>query len=370
MQHRPIEAVEDAALDWAERSDLWSELTRSEIGKRSRRKRNSNPLILCGYGVSLRIEGGALVIRDGFTHYPQTQARNRYFPGDLELPPRILLLDGSGSLSFDVLSWLAEQGVALARVKWSGEVATVASGTGFAADHEKVCWQNETRNDQAARLAFASDLIRRKLIASIDTLEAHIPASNTQATAIAKATIGTSRLAHESFADINDVRAIEGECASLYFKAWRGLPIEWKATGRHPVPDDWRAFDFRSSLANGTTAQNRNASHPLNAMLNYAYTVKLAQLQIQVIADGYDPTIGILHHGRRGKPAYIFDLIEPERPAIDAIILAFVRGRSFAAADFMLRRDGVCRLSPQLARSVATLVALALRWLSTALQPF
>ena len=33
----------------------------------------------------------------------------RFFRGDLSLPSRIILLDGSGTISFDVLSWLAEQ---------------------------------------------------------------------------------------------------------------------------------------------------------------------------------------------------------------------------------------------------------------------
>jgi len=41
---------------------------------------------------------------------------------------------------------------------------------------------------------------------------------------------------------------------------------------------------------------------------------------------------------------------QPERPKVDAAVLEFVANRSFAAADFIVRKDGVCRLSPQLAR--------------------
>ena len=102
--------------------------------------------------------------------------------------------------------------------------------------------------------------------------------------------------------------------------------------------------------------QNRFASHPVNAMLNCAYAVKLAHLQLQAIADGYDPTIGIMHHSILGKPSYIFDLIEPERPKVDAAVLEFIRKRKLSASDFMLRKDGVCRLSPQLARAIASLI--------------
>ena len=104
--------------------------------------------------------------------------------------------------------------------------------------------------------------------------------------------------------------------------------------------------------------ENRMASHPMNAMLNYAYAVKAAQLQMQAVADGFDPNAGIMHHYWDDLPAYVYDLIEPERPKVDAAILALARSRTFSGADFILRKDGACRLSLQLGRVVAALVAV------------
>lgn len=355
MYHDANPLVGDAD-DWAERSEHWIAETSAILPKRRLRQRNPAPLILCGHGVSMRIESGALVIRDGFTHYPQQQSKYRFFPRDLELPTRILLLDGSGTLSFDVLSWLAEQGVALARVKWSGEIATVASGNGYAADREKVQWQHDTRADEAKRLAFAADIIRQKLIASLATLETQFESSRAREIAIGKARAGIDRLGCETFTDMNAIFAIEGECAFAYFTAWNGMPVNWTGTGRRPVPLGWQIYSGRSSFAAGVKPENRSASHPVNAMLNYAYAVKVAQMQIQAIGDGYDPSFGIMHNGRRGKPALILDLIEPQRPVVDAVILKLVREQKFSAADFPIRSDGVCRLSPQLARAVAGLI--------------
>jgi CRISPR-associated protein Cas1 len=349
-------AESSSGSDWAERGEHWIEVQASFKPKRRVRHRNSLPLILCGHGVSLRVENGALVIRDGFTHYPQEQARYRFFAGGLDIPPRILLLDGSGTLSFDVLSWLADQDVALARVKWTGEVAAVASGTGYASDADKVRWQRETRLDEPVRLAFAIDLVRRKLVNSILTLEESF-AQSISGAAIGRVKLCIERLASCDLADMAALRAIEAEAASAYFAAWRGMALQWKDTARRPVPENWQEFSSRSSLANGHKLKNCNASHPMNAMLNYAYTVKQAHLHIQAVADGFDPTIGIMHHGRRGLAAYVFDLIEPERPKVDAAILGFVQSRKFAAADFIIRSDGVCRLSPQLARAVVGLIS-------------
>jgi hypothetical protein len=49
--------------------------------------------------------------------------------------------------------------------------------------------------------------------------------------------------------------------------------------------------------------------------------------------------------------------MEPERPRIDAALLAFVAENTFSAGDFTIRADGVCRLSPQLARRVCDMVS-------------
>jgi CRISPR-associated protein Cas1 len=115
MLHGTEIRPDEIADEWAIRSAFWqSEITNSPP-KRTRRERNSKPLILCGHGASMRIENGALVIRDGFTHYPQKQATYRYSRGDLDLPPRIVLLDGSGTLSS-----MCCHGLANKAWRWSG----------------------------------------------------------------------------------------------------------------------------------------------------------------------------------------------------------------------------------------------------------
>ena len=99
-------------------------------------------------------------------------------------------------------------------------------------------------------------------------------------------------------------------------------------------------------------AGNRNAAHPVNAILNYAYAALESEIRIKAISDGYDPTIGIMHEGNNGSSKFIFDLIEPKRPRVDRAVLDFVKGHVFYAADFVIRADGVCRLNPEMARMV------------------
>src|SRR5687768_7529116 len=92
---------------------------------------------------------------------------------------------------------------------------------------------------------------------------------------------------------ITELLGIEGSIANEYFRAWSGVALKWKAVRRRPIPEDWLVYSSRSALREQLRV-NRNATHPINAMLNYAYAILVSQTQIRLIAEGYDPTIGIL----------------------------------------------------------------------------
>jgi CRISPR/Cas system-associated endonuclease Cas1 len=77
---------------------------------------------------------------------------------------------------------------------------------------------------------------------------------------------------------------------------------------------------------------------------------------LQSVAEGYDPTLGIMHESREESLAFVFDMMEPERPKVDRSILDFVKSHKFRAADFVIRSDGVCRLNPEMARCMAQVV--------------
>jgi CRISP-associated protein Cas1 len=89
--------------------------------------------------------------------------------------------------------------------------------------------------------------------------------------------------------------------------------------------------------------------------LNYGYAVLQSQVQIKAVVDGYDPMLGIMHYERDGSPAFVFDLMEPERPKVDRAVLEFLKLEPLHPADFTIREDGVVRLNPELARRVAQL---------------
>ena len=74
-------------------------------------------------------------------------------------------------------------------------------------------------------------------------------------------------------------------------------------------------------------------------------------------SDGYDPTIGIMHEGSDGSSKFIFDLMEPERPKIDARCLISSTGMFSIQPILSFTPDGVCRLNPEMARTVVARVS-------------
>jgi CRISPR-associated protein Cas1 len=354
LDTKPARITDDT--EWASRSAYWVEQSPSNTSRR-RRERSKSTLVLCGHGLSLRMDSGTLLIRNGFTHYPQEREEYRYFRGNLDRPARIIVLDGSGSISFAVLDWLAEQDIPLIRISWTGEATTVIGGAGYSADRDKVEWQRATRANLRDRLEFSTGLIREKIRNSISTLQAAFPESQMRNRSVAKLEAEVDALADNPPGNIEQLRGIEGRAGAAYFMAWQNVPLRWKSNKRKPLPGAWGAIGPRSSVMAEKTSKNRNATHPINAMLNYAYAVLEAQVRIRLVSEGYDPTIGIMHHAYRNGPAFVLDHMEPLRPVVDREVLKIALGSELHPADFILTSDGVCRLNPQLAKVVVQAVS-------------
>jgi Sulfatase/CRISPR associated protein Cas1 len=70
----------------------------------------------------------------------------------------------------------------------------------------------------------------------------------------------------------------------------RATPMGWRPADAPAVSVGVRSSPYH-------LAGNRNAAHPVNAVLNYAYAALESEIRIKAISDGYDPTIGIMHEG-------------------------------------------------------------------------
>ena len=346
-----LDNQEDDLL-WAKRASYWEGKVSSSItapSKRTSRRKKPSAIILSGHGVNLHVEQGALSIQNGFTHYPQKRESWRLFPGQLNLPDHIVMLDGNGSLSFDVLAWLSHQKIPLVQINWQGEVITVL-GCNIQAAHARLVEAQRSAIGSKVALNISIELIKQKILGCQTTLSS-FQESLPRNRALEKLGKSLEEL-DQPVASIELLRLIEGRAALSYFSFWQTLPLQWKGVGRKPISDEWRCMGTRESIISGS---NRNATHPINAMMNYVYGMLESQVRIAAVSAGLDPTIGFLHANRPGRVSLVYDLMEPLRPQADLLLLKFLMNRKFSPSDFTRNESGVCRLHPQLARNIASL---------------
>jgi CRISP-associated protein Cas1 len=95
----------------------------------------------------------------------------------------------------------------------------------------------------------------------------------------------------------------------------------------------------------------------VDAILNYAYAALNAVFGSKPSPKATTQRSASCTKAATIRRKFIFDLMEPERPKVDRAVLDFVKGPVFNPADFIIRSDGVCRLSPEMARMVVAKVA-------------
>jgi hypothetical protein len=81
-----------------------------------------------------------------------SQSNGAFLKGHRYLPSRIVMLDGSGNLTFDVLAWLSEQSIPLVQIDWQGTVVNMAGNIGYSADRKLLAAQVAAKSNGLATL--------------------------------------------------------------------------------------------------------------------------------------------------------------------------------------------------------------------------
>jgi CRISPR/Cas system-associated endonuclease Cas1 len=153
---------------------------------------------------------------------------------------------------------------------------------------------------------------------------------------------------------VAELLIIEAKAAADYWRAFadRGLR---EAKGGN-LPRTWLRFANRQKGAG--FLGSKNASHPINAMLNYAYTVEAGRLAKALAARGLALQIGFLHSDKTGRNSLVWDAIEPLRPIIDARVFRYIETREFKRRDFVQTSASTYRLERDIIAELLTKVSL------------
>jgi transposase len=157
----------------------------------------------------------------------------------------------------------------------------------------------------------------------------------------------------------------EGKAAEAYWATWSNrVAVPWSPTDCLKVPATWLGFAQRPSL-NGAQPPNKDATDPVNAVLNYLYRVAETECVHACYAYGLHPALGISHTDKSGRDSMALDLLEVIRPLCDRIALEILapdgaipyvnwKPAYFDRRWFHETREGTCRIMPPLTHRLAS----------------
>jgi CRISP-associated protein Cas1 len=283
--------------------------------------------------------GTGLTVHDGLLIVKTFNASTIYKPREHRL--QCVILAARGFVTTDALAWLTREHVA-ALVLHEGEFLTMVDcGAGKLARRELAIRkrQMECVLDPKRRLAAARELIKAKL----DTLKLGSEAYQTFARKLAKTQ------------SIEDAMVMEAEAGAIYWRRWKGQELAFK--DGTAIAFDARARSWSTGRLGETGRQfsNRFALHPINAMLNYAGAIVVAQCGRACTGLGLDPAFGVLHSTRPGMVALAWDVYELLRVRTEAAVFSFAGTRKFDASEFKIMREPKAhvRFGKELGRGLA-----------------
>ena len=194
-------------------------------------------------------------------------------------------------------------------------------------------------------LGIAAYLTRLKLSG-----EASVAANQLEAGGIAR-TIDSLAPTVDDSSTLEQIRQIEASAANLYWSAWGSLNVTFVKKDAPRVPENWLRFEGRrSAIMSGSP---RNASDPVNAMLNYLFRLLEAEGHLATVAMGLDPGLGILHADTKGRASFVLDIIEEVRPLAELHVLNLIRSQPLRWRDFHEDSRGVLRVLAPLSHRLA-----------------
>ncbi|WP_413803893.1 CRISPR-associated endonuclease Cas1 [Streptomyces iranensis] len=303
-------------------------------------------MVVDGYGVTINVNRGHLVITDGIG----SKRRTRKIPKVERTVRRIIIQDARGTLSLDAVDWCESVGISVIYTDSEGKPrlsSTPASGD--AKLRRAQAFAGNGGPYENTGLHVVKEILGRKLggqAANLRAMGHHKAADEIE---------DCARSVSES-PTVDLCRSFEGQAGAAYWNAWIGtVGVPWSKADASKVPSYWEVYVSRSSLTSG---RQRGATDPVNAMLNYCYRLAEIECVLACHAAGLDPTFGILHLDNGTRNSFALDLLETIRPEIERYVLGLIgaldnQPRTFHRSEFTETRDGQCRLNAPLTHELA-----------------
>jgi CRISPR-associated endonuclease Cas1 len=289
---------------------------------------------LFGYGISVHVDRGHLIFKDGIGTTRREARCSRVGHGIR----RLVVIGSDGIVSLAALRWLADQNASFVMLERDGSV--LATTGPVRPSDARLRRAQALAHHSGVDVKIARELIARKLKGQEEVVRTklHNPI-------VADSILGL-RLALAETETMQPIRLLESQSAYAYWTAWHNIPIAFPKNDLRRVPEHWLNFGSRHSPLTGSP---RLAVNPPNAILNYLYAILESESRLAIAALGLDPGIGVMHVDSPSRDSLACDLMEVVRPQVDAYLLDWIVREPLHREWFFEQRNGNCRLMAQFA---------------------
>lgn len=138
-----------------------------------------------------------------------------------------------------------------------------------------------------------------------------------------------------SIEQIEQLRGIEGEAASVYYSVFDDMILQQK---------DQFIFDKRN---------RRPPMDRVNAMLSFSYTLLMIMCRTALEAVGLDAYVGFMHTDRPGRASLALDIMEEMRAVFsDRFVLTLINKRIISASGFHEKENGAVIMDDETRKTV------------------
>lgn len=190
------------------------------------------------------------------------------------------------------------------------------------------------RRSESAPLEIARNIIAAKIVSSRSVLQRQI--RNYEETSNLNSAVDRLKHSLEQARNCNQIdslRGIEGEAASVYFSVFgeliRTSGFEFKGRSRRPPKDE------------------------VNAMLSFLYSVLGQDVSAALQAVGLDPQVGFLHSDRPGRDSLAQDILEEFRAFwVDRLVLSMINRKQVNSKGFTTEASNAVRMSDDTRKAI------------------
>ena len=285
-------------------------------------------LLLDGYGLSIKVDGAKLHIKNGTEKNGVIGEEYIYSPKRIDVD-NIIVYGRSGNISVDAIRWLIKHSVQISILDWNGKLLTTMLPPESVQVKTKFA-QYTAYGDMNTRIAIARKFLEAKFLRTqvvLDWLKERYEIINND--------FSKEIPLFKKAKTINELMMVEGRIASYYWREFKKvIPEKFEFKGRKNIDHP------------------KGASDQVNALLNYGYALLEAECRKAINSAGLDVHIGFLHQMTIGKHSLAYDLQEPFRFLVDLAVISLIERNEMPKTDFVRTENYNLRLKPSGARKL------------------